>query len=138
MKKPVKLDEIVEAMESQTYETYAYLNRETGEIILLTDEEIRAVEEDRPLENYPEWQREVIKMAREILHDSKGIHVQLPTKYEVHEWSIMERFALSIEDEHISDELYYAIRGRGAFRRFKEAIHRFGIADEWLSTRSKL
>ncbi len=30
-----------------------------------------------------------------------------------------------------SDELQAAVYGRGAFRRFKDAVHRLGIADEW-------
>ena len=43
----------------------------------------------------------------------------------------MERFCLSVEDQAISDELYYAIKGRGAFRRFKDRIHRYGLAEAW-------
>ena len=31
----------------------------------------------------------------------------------------------------MSDELQAAVHGRGAFRRFKDAVHRLGIADEW-------
>ncbi len=43
----------------------------------------------------------------------------------------MEQFCLSISDPKISDELYYAIKGRGAFRRFKDQIHYYGLADAW-------
>lgn len=49
----------------------------------------------------------------------------------------MERFCLSIEDEEISDSLYYAIKGKGAFRRFKEGIHRYGITDDWYKYREE-
>ena len=44
-------------MESQTDETRAYLNIETGEIVLISDEEFSAAEEKHALESYPEWQR---------------------------------------------------------------------------------
>jgi hypothetical protein len=43
----------------------------------------------------------------------------------------MERFCSSIENERLSNELLNQIRGSGAFRRFKDTIHRHGIADDW-------
>jgi hypothetical protein len=42
-----------------------------------------------------------------------------------------------VADDDQRDELLDAIRGRGAFRRFKDAIHRFGIADEWYRFREE-
>ena len=47
----------------------------------------------------------------------------------------MERFCLSIEDDDMCDDLCNAIRGRGAFRRFKDGIHEYGIADDWYKYR---
>lgn len=47
----------------------------------------------------------------------------------------MEDFVLSINDNKLSDELYYAIKGSGAFRRFKDLIQRYGIADDWYKYR---
>ena len=55
----------------------------------------------------------------------------LPSQFEIHEYSIMENFIYTIEDEEIYGELLFAIRGRGAFRNFKHQIHRFGIQDDW-------
>jgi hypothetical protein len=43
----------------------------------------------------------------------------------------MERFARSLTDAAVSDELDAALHGRGAFRRFKDALHRLRITDEW-------
>ena len=43
----------------------------------------------------------------------------------------MERFARSLTDAAVSDELDAALHGRGAFRRFKDSVHRLGIADAW-------
>ncbi len=51
------------------------------------------------------------------------------SKYDIHEYNIMEDFVLSIDDNKLSDELYYAIKGKGVFRRFKDLIQRYGIAD---------
>jgi len=36
-----------------------------------------------------------------------------------------------LSDEGLQDELLYAIRGSGAFHRFKDAIHRKEIQDDW-------
>ena len=137
MQVPVKLSAIVEAMEFQTDESSAYLNRRTGAIVVISDEEFRAVEEGRSLEEYPKWQHENIELAREILEDAEGVYVQLPTRFEIHEWRMMDRFARWVEDERIGEKLSYAIRGRGAFRRFKEAIHRLGVAKEWYEYRER-
>jgi hypothetical protein len=57
--------------------------------------------------------------------------LSLPSQFDIHEYEIMERFCLSLEDERLSDELLYQIRGSGAFRRFNEAIYRYGIEQDW-------
>ena len=43
----------------------------------------------------------------------------------------MERFARSVSDDAVSDELESLLHGRGAFGRFKDALHRRRIADAW-------
>jgi hypothetical protein len=48
----------------------------------------------------------------------------------------MNRFALAIDDKGISDELYSAIRGSGAFRLFKNLIRRFKIEKAWYAYRT--
>ena len=45
-----------------------------------------------------------------------------PTKYEIHEYGIMESFVEELPSGKARDELAGAIRGRGAFRRFKNGI----------------
>lgn len=55
----------------------------------------------------------------------------LPDKYDINEYSIMENFCFSLDNEKIMNELLYAIRGRGAFRRFKDKVQRLGIQQQW-------
>ena len=102
MKRPVKLSEIIDGMESQTDETRAYLNKETGEIVCISDEEFSAAEEKRSLESYPEWQRGLIHEAVHVLGDDKGRYVALPSRFDIDEYRMMERFALSADDEKFS------------------------------------
>ena len=61
----------------------------------------------------------------------------LPSKFDVHECQIMEEFASSVEDEALRDELLSAIHGRGAFRYFKDVIHRRGVKEDWYNFRSE-
>ena len=136
MSKPVPLETIIDGMETQSIESTSYLNKKTGEVILVTDEELQAAENEDPPEEYPEWQREAIKTAQDVF-ENIGNYIELPSPFDIHEYAIMERFTLSIEHEHISEELFSAIKGRGAFRRFKDAIHQLKVAEAWYSFRDQ-
>jgi Uncharacterised protein family (UPF0158) len=130
MKALVSLKDVVNEMEMQADETEGYLNKRTGELITLLPDELYAVEEDDlDISDYPDWQKEVIAKARDVL-DSDD-YLTLPSKYDIHEYRIMEEFCYSIEDEELSDKLLDKIRGSGAFRRFKEAVYRLGIEEDW-------
>jgi len=125
----VKLKDIIEGLEFLTDEGTSYLNTTTGEVVYVTTEELRAAEEDEPLDNFPEWQHANIRTAQDIVETEH--YLALPTKFDIHEYRIMERFCLSGDDEDIRDDLCNAIRGRGAFRYFKDRIHAYGIAEDW-------
>ncbi len=110
-----------------------YLNTRTGELVTNKREEIALIEDNDDIEDaieaYPPWQQEFIRKTKEVLDSAD--YLPLPAKLDVHEYAIMERFCYAIDDEELSEELLYHIRGRGAFRRFKDALHRRGIAHEW-------
>src|SRR5262249_30285346 len=125
----VKLKDIIEGLDFQSDESFSYLHTTTGEVVSVTTEELRAAEEEAPLEDFPAWQHDTIRIAGEILETEH--YLPLPDRFEIHEYSIMERFCLSVDDEDIRDDLCNAIRGRGAFRYFKDRIHAYGIAEEW-------
>lgn len=57
-KAAVKLDDLITEIEIQMDETLTYINTQTGEVITLSREEMRAAEDEDLLENYPDWQRE--------------------------------------------------------------------------------
>lgn len=48
-------------------------NIHTGEVIILTREEIRDAEDVEPLELYPDWQRENVEKAIKIIEDENDI-----------------------------------------------------------------
>jgi hypothetical protein len=130
METRVKLSEIIDGLESQSDETASFLNIKTGEVVLMTDYAMRVAEDDEPLEDVPDWERELVAIAREILADT-GEYIQLPTKYDIDEYSIMENFCTSLDKQEIGDILCDLIIGSGAFRRFKDAIYKYRVEDEW-------
>jgi len=140
MNKPVKLSEVIEALEMRDmdmyYETKVFFNKITGEIIVLQEEEYTAAEEDEDLTNFPEWQRDVIKKAKDIIENEDN-YIPLPSKFDINDYEIMQDFCLSVDDLNMSEELYYGIKGSGAFRRFREMIRRFGIEDDWYKYRDE-
>ena len=131
----VKLKDIIEGLEFQSDEGSSYLNTTTGEVVYTTDYELRAVEDEPPLDHLPDWQIEALRVAKDILETDH--YLPLPTQFDIHEYNIMERFCRSIEDDDICDVLCHAIHGRGAFRCFKDKIHGYGMADDWYQYRDE-
>ncbi|HET9551240.1 MAG TPA: UPF0158 family protein [Candidatus Binatia bacterium] len=125
----VSLREVIDEMEIMSDEATAYINRKTGELITITDEMFSLAEDPDEAEDAPEWQKEFMPKVREVTASEDFI--PLPSKFDIHEWSIMERFARSVADGDVRDELEAALHGRGAFGRFKDALHRRRIADAW-------
>ena len=111
----------------------AFLNIRTGEFVTLSDEDMRAAEEGEPLDDYPDWQQDVIQEAKDVLFTDD--YLELPSKYDIHEYEIMKRFCYTVEDDELHDSLLHAISGRGAFRIFKDTIYEHGIADDWYEYR---
>jgi len=64
MEVPVKLSDIIEGLESQSDESASFLNKKTGEVVLMTDYAMRAAEENEPFEEVPDWEKELVSIAR--------------------------------------------------------------------------
>ena len=103
----VSLKDIVEALEIGTQTAENILDPATGEIILVTDDDELEIKEG----------------------------IRLPNSYDINEWSLMEEFCYTIENVKQQEILLDSIRGKGAFQRFREALDRFVLKDEWSSFR---
>lgn len=126
---PVHLYAVVDELEAVDGEWRAYINRKTGELASFSLDLERSIENEEDPPSRPDWERELRQDCERVLNDPDFI--LLPSKFDIHEWSIMERFCLSLDDEAVRDRLLDAIHGRGAFRMFKDLIHRQGIQDDW-------
>ncbi len=114
----VKLDDIMEALEfvHDGMDANAYLNPETYEIVYIDEYmNISAEEKEKVYDEY----------------------ISFPTKYSIDEYSIMEKFIETIEDEKLYNQLCIAINGSGAFRRFKDTCINFDIIDNWYKFREE-
>jgi len=121
----VNLKIIIEALEMTMENLSQYLDIETGEIILISDDDAFDLDD---LED---------QVSPEQIEENPKRYLLLPDKYEIHEWSIMQEFANSIETAEISEQLLTALRGKGAFRYFKDTAARLGVLDRWYLFRTE-
>ena len=131
----VSLQAVISEMDVIDDSHTAFLNKRTGELITLSDEEIYDIEEEPGHDDVPPWQKEVIEKRQEVLNSED--YLELPSKFEIHEWAIMEKFCHSLKDPEFRNDLLSRIHGSGAFRLFKDAIHQRGVAEEWYRFREK-
>ena len=73
----------------------------------------------------------------ELIESSGDRFLRFPTKYDIHEYSIMENFVYSLPDGTVRQELANAICGRGAFRRFKNGIRYHRLEQQWYDYRDQ-
>ena len=114
----IPLKQVIQASEEANEVFTSFWDAKTGKTVYLTDSLMTDMtEEDKALaaemENTPE----------RFLH--------FPTKYEIHQYRIMEDFIDQLPPGKAQEELAYAIRGKGAFRRFKQSVRYHGLEQNW-------
>jgi hypothetical protein len=75
---------------------------------------------DEEAADLPVWQEQEWEIAKRIV--STDCFQKLPTKFEAHEWAIMQDFSRSMELDRVREDLLGAIQGAGAFRDFKATL----------------
>ncbi|MBP0956520.1 MAG: hypothetical protein J5997_04040 [Oscillospiraceae bacterium] len=113
------IDKITECLQMVSEDFRGYYNVETGEILWIS--ELGGLGEEKLNE----------------LEDNPDNYISLPTRYDIDEYSMMDEFAYQYPDAVISNKLREDLCGRGAFRRFKDSVFRFGIREEWFKYRDE-
>jgi hypothetical protein len=127
---PVALDAVADELELVGDETRAYINSRTGELTTVSLEDCELAEDDElDLAELPAWQAKALPQVREVV--AGGDWVPLPSKFDIHEWEIMNGYVDTIADAKLSAQLHRAIRGRGAFRTFRTTVQNAGLEEEW-------
>jgi Uncharacterised protein family (UPF0158) len=128
----VKLMDLTNALDLPE-EWGAWLDRTTGRVITLDPDTLAAADEDEAI---PVTDDSELAVARAISGgDSR--YLALPDKFDFHEYRHMERFIGTVTDARIADQLWNAIKGKGAFRHFKDTADRLGLLDDWYRYRDE-
>ena len=128
----VSLRKLVDELLTRADETRAYLNLETGEVFSFSEDEVSAMESGL-WSNDDNEKKEFLDHVAQV--KNPDTYLELPGKYEIHEYRMMEMFSSEFPDPRISEILLEKIRGAGAFRRFKATIHHHGIEKSWYAFR---
>jgi hypothetical protein len=129
-----KVQDLVDAFDMQNEQSSSYLDRDTGEVYVITHDVLRIAEGGKDADKVrSDWEAEEVEMARRVLDSDR--FVELPTSWDVHEWRIMEAFSYSLDDEDARADCLAAIHRRGAFRHFKDQLSRRGLLDSWYAFR---
>ena len=111
----VLLKDIIDALEMQFDESSSFLDRYTGRVETVSDDLLREAGESVAEEpDLPAWQKEEWQIAKRIVLTDR--FRQLPTKFDVHEWAIMQDFSSTVASDRVREDLVNAIHGAGAFR----------------------
>ncbi len=115
---PVAWEALEDAFENNAPEVHSYLHFDTGEVIRIVD----GVADPT--------------MHSRIMNDSRYLRIDPVSSREQYRW--MERFIATVEDDELRRRLNIAIDGKGAFRRFKDALMSHPVDRErWFAFRSE-
>lgn len=132
--KPVDLNELISEMEVDFDEQTTFYHPKSGEFYTISDHAFAAVEGDESVISMHGIENEEIETAADIYENSSD-YIEVPDRYEIDEYSMIEEFVASVENDKESRMLQIAIKGSGAFRRFKEMIHELGLDQDWYAFR---
>ena len=116
----INLDLIVEALEMTDDETNFFFDRKENDTVMLSP--------------YSDDYKEVSDIIDE---DEDDRFIRLPNQREINEYGMMEEFVSGVQNDNQRAALEIAISGRGAFRRFKDTVIRFGIEKKWYAFRDR-
>lgn len=115
---PVAWEALEDAFENNAPEVHSYLHFDTGEVIRIVD----GVADPA--------------MHTRIMNDSRYLRIDPVSSREQYRW--MERFIATVEEAELRRRLNIAIDGKGAFRRFKDALMSHPVDRErWFAFRSE-
>jgi hypothetical protein len=138
----VSLRDVVDGLQMVSNEAHAYLNKLTGKVIMITDDDFVMAENDDEFESATDL-REHSGLEMEFFQEVKKVvasdddYEELPDRFEINEYEIMQRFCFSLPNAEISTVLLDEIHGSGAFRRFKDTIYRYRIEKDWFQFRDE-
>lgn len=137
----VNFAEIQKAMEDVIRDSFDYfIDTVTGEVITFSEEiltevksklyngdneeigdDIEYIEFDKE-PDLPDWMLDEIDLALEILFDEEGKFTRIPERNTHAAYKTMNEFIETVKDSELKEKLVNALNGKGAFRKFKDAL----------------
>ena len=114
-KKKIVLEKVIESIEMAMDTAHYFYDFETNDLVSVID--YSSLKEDE----------EILEMV-DMFPDR---FVAMPEKYEFNEYSVMENFIDAFPECRLKEELYQCIKGKGAFRKFKDELQYTGIIEWW-------
>ncbi len=108
------------AIDTGSFEMSHYLDLETGEVPMVTEEDRDRL--DEPTDSLQDWEKEAVEQARAIEEGLGERYVGVPGQSSHEGYRDMERFIATVARPRLRDRLDRAIEGRGAFRRFRDVL----------------
>jgi len=131
----VSLGEVVGEIDVPVSGCTTYVNRKTGEVVVVTEEDSLLLGDDVDEEDLPDWQAEILPKLREATTSED--YIVFSIREELDEYRLMESFALAVEDSEVSARLQRALQGRGAFRYFKDVADEHDLLEAWYEHRQR-
>jgi hypothetical protein len=139
----IDLEELKFVMESRFDEMWHYLDLETGEIVLVTQdarrasealletiapdisdaEAIAAIETANQAETVSDSEKAELRAAALVEIGYNTCFIEIPQVDSREGYQDMEAFIETVSNRHVRELLEVAIRGKGAFRRFKDVLN---------------
>ncbi|WP_010529177.1 UPF0158 family protein [Lentibacillus jeotgali] len=134
----LKISELADEMSMQQMdEHFQLINKETGEVVYIMENLVRMAEDDEPYDHLPDWQQEQMELAIDFVEYDMEKYLPIPSQFDIDEYGMIEDFCFSIKDSNAQDKLLHAIRGKGAFRRFKDMIIDLDLEKDWYAYRDE-
>lgn len=136
---PAKLSDLMDPLEFDFEEHVTRFDRQTGRMVNVERHILSAFEEGQEdeLGEIPDWQKEQLEIARAMAGDDGHRFIDAPDKFDFHEYRQMERFIGTVGNTAVAEQLWRAIKGKGAFRCFKDTASRLGLLEQWYLHREK-
>ena len=110
--KKLDLNEVAGEFEMISDEHQLFYNKETGEFNFYIDPIYSGLEDDFDKFEEDCW-------------------IAAPSQHDIGEYDMMVDFADTVTDPRANEFLGVALEGKGAFRRFKDTLHRVGLIEDW-------
>ena len=137
----IDMDELIEAMQTESELVEYFLDLESGEIIPVSHDLGISPEEDydeEDVESLSDWQKTALAEAKEIL-SNEDRYISIETIDSREAYQDMVDFAESIREDSLRELLRVALDGSGAFRRFKDVLQNYPEKRQrWFKFREKI